>query len=597
MATAITLSIFALALLLFLLERPRYDLVAMAVLVALALSGVLSSEEAFAGFANPSVVAILALFVLGRAVVKTGLAALFGLGLLRLAGGREAWIMALVVVAAGIVSAFLFNAAVVAALLPVVVAAAREHGIPTSRLLIPLSFGTLVGGTITLAGSTTNLGIQAALRSPSLAQAYPNAAALDLFTAAPIGACALAVTAFFFGAVGRWLLPSRRSEGNLAEQYRVRRFLTEVRVEPGSNLAGRTLGESGLGARENVTVLAIYRSGEPQRSPGSATRIEAGDILLVQAEPRDILRLRNERNLSLHEEAAAGESVFRDQDNRIVEAIVAPGCRYAGRTLREIGFRTELGLNVLALWRHGEVYPLALKEMPLRVGDALLLQGVAGDLERLRRSGDFLLTEELATPPRPGAAARLTAAVFAAALAAAGFGWAELPLSLLAAACLLVLLRVLHLKEAYEAVDWTMVVLVAGMLALASAFVKTRLDQDLAAFLARLAPQQLPGRLLLALLFLGTAAVSQLTRNAAAGILLVPFAMAIASRTGGNPQAFLMPVLVAASCPFLTPYGHQANSMVMGPGGYRYGDFTKVGLPLLVLLGSLTTVLVPVIYT
>lgn len=584
METAFTLAIFALTLLLFLLDRPRYDLVGLLALLALILTHVLTPTEAFAGFSNPALLSIAALFLFARAFAKTGL--LRALAEKLLGGIRsEAALLLAIPIVAGLLSSFALSAAVAATMLPVLLRIGRERDIAPSRLLLPMSFGALLGGTALLVGSSTNFGVQAALLSPAVEASFPKAAPIALFDFLPWGLALIGLGGLYFATIGRKLLPRRRAEKDLAEQYRVRHFLCEVRVESQSPLAGKTLAQSGLGARENATILGLTRQGEPISPLDSTTRIEAGDLLLLQGEPQSLLRLQAELSLTLQENRPRGEGILGESDERIREGIVAPGSRYAGQSLRELGFRGRTGLTVIALWRHGEVYPLGLKEMSLRVGDALLLQGPERDLERLKRDGDFLLTEEIEPAPAPGRGAWLTAGIFFSSLVAVAFGLLDLPIALLTGAGLLILLRVLPLREAYESVDWPLLLLMVGMLALSTALVKRGLAEDLAQLLASAIPGEYRTSVLAGALFLASAALAQFTRNQAAGVLVAPVALAVATQAQIDPNALLFPVVVGASSSFLTPYGHQANSTVLGPGGYMYSDYARVGLPLLIFVG------------
>ncbi len=587
MALGITLAIFFVALILFLLEKPRYDLLSICVLVALTILGVLTPTEAFAGLSSPAFLVLIACAIFAKAFAKTGLIA--GTVKLLLSGGKksESAILFLLVLGMGTLSAFLLNAPLVAAAMPVCISIAREKQLAPSRLLIPLAFGCLLGGTISLLGSSTNLGILSLLQTPLFASKYPEIRNISFFEFASIGLAALFVGALYFATLGRRFLPIHQPQKDFAEQVRVRHFLSEARVESNSNLVGKTLAQSELGARDQVFVLRVRRGGVVISSPGPSTQIEAGDFLLLQGEPENLLRLRELRQLVFQQEWQDQQAGFFPQEIHSMEAVVAPGCRHAGKTLVEIGFRNEYGLQVLALWRHGEVYPLGFQEMPLRVGDTLLVQGPQKDFERLQRDPDFLLTQEVEAEKPSTGSAIFTIATFLAAILLPLLGILDLSVSLLAGAVLIVLSRVLHLKEAYESIDLSLLALLLGMLGLASAFLKSGLDQSVSSFLVGMAPETGKSGFFIILLFALSALLAQMSRNQVAGILCLPIALALAAQTQMSPMSLIAPVWMGSCCSFLTPYGHPVNTMILGPGSYRYADYAKVGVVLLLFVASI----------
>ncbi len=586
----IVLATIAVSLLLFVTEAVRYDLIAIGVATVLAATGVLSPTEAFGGFSSPAVVLIAAMYVFGAAFTRWGIAEALGARVLgRAAEMSEATLVVRIVLLAALLSGVLSNAGVVAILIPVLSGVARRARLPVSKLLMPLAFGSLLGGLLSVIATSKNLavnGIMAELGHEPLA----------LFEFTPYGLCLLAIGTLYFVFPGRQLLPSKRVDETLSEHYQVRRFVTEVLIEPSSNLINRSVADADIFKEYGVAVLGIVRPDSTTvLAPGAYNRIRRDDVLILQGEPDDILRLQNDETLSLVSSAKMADTQIVAGDVQLVEAVVPAGSDLQGRTLAGVDFPERTGVNVLALSKHGEVHPGRISETQLEVGDTLLIQGHDRDIERIRRSRELLILGELETQPigRGGLISLLT---LAGVLLVAFLGWMPLSVTALTGALVLFLTRSVPGKDIYQHVDAQALILIGGMLALGQAFSVSGLDRDLTEELRSFGGLFASPRLLIVVLMLATAVLTQVTTHIAAATIMTPIALSFADELLIDDRSFVMAVITGASLAFMSPVAHQANAMVVGPGDYRYRDFLRVGTPLTVLLFACAAFLIPLLF-
>lgn len=596
----VALGILAIAVTLFVTEKLRADLVGMLVLLALALTGLLKPEQALSGFSHSAVVTVIGVFVISEGLFETGVAQIIGQYVTRIAGRSEMRLMVTIMLAVAGVSAVMNNVGATAVLLPVVVGLAKKNNLRPSKLLIPLSFGALQGGLLTLIGRPSNIIVSDALEK---ATGQP----FGFFGFTIIGLTLLAVGVFYMLLIGRRLLPERTVEDKLEamlaaqrkalEQYHLEERLFEVRVLPESPLVNLSIEECRLGRSLDLNVVGIVRDGDSILSPGPDQFLTAGDLLLVQGKPEEVMALRWTRGVEIEQEIAHLQlEELVSPELGMVEVVLTPKSPLIGRTLREISFRREYGLTVLAIWRDGQPHRTALGNIPLRFGDTLLLQGAPANIHILSRRPDLLvLGDEHETGETRTQRAPLATLILLLMIGLVGFNLVSVAIGSLLAAVLMVLVGCLSIDDAYLAVDWKSVFLMAGMLPLGLALEET----GAAAYLAErvidlvggLGPQGL-----LAGIFIFNLIASQVMSSVAAAALIAPIAVTTAQATGVDPGAFLMAVAVGGSFAFLTPISHQANVLVMGPGGYRFTDYARVGIPLTVLLGVITVVILPVLW-
>jgi di/tricarboxylate transporter len=773
---AIVFGITALAVLLFLTERVRVDLVALLVMASLALTGILTPIEALSGFSNAAVVTVWAVLILSAGLARTGVASSFGHRVLRLAGNSVARLTLIIMLIVGALSGFMNSIGVASLFLPVVIDIARRIKIPPSKLLMPLAFAALMGGLITLIGTPPNILVSEALRAANLEP-------FGMFDYTPVGICVLVAGIAFIVLLGRRLLPDRDisretargaqedykefydlhdrmvmvhlpDDSNLAgktlensrlgsilglnvvaiihnghtqlappaetilhigdrlilegrldqlnefhdrqhlviedekiaierlispdielveleisedsslinrtlreidfrqryavivlairrgettlrtslesiplqagdkllvqgeqaqldaireekdfissppqakQVYQLEQRLMMVRLPEDSSLVGKTLAESRLGDAFGLGVMGIIRQEETRLMPDPNERLEAGDTLLVKGKREDLLTVDGLQTLRIESEPPPSVSDLESAEVGLVEAVLSPHTSLAGKTLREIHFRVKYGLSVLAIWREGQAYYSNLGEMALRFGDAMLLHGARERIQLLGSEPDFLvLTEEAQEAPRTNKAL-LAVLIMVVVLLPVIFGIAPIAIMVVVGVALMVLTGCLTMDEAYRAIEWKAVFLIAGMIPLGIAMQKTGAASFIATWMVELLGDYGP-TVVMAGLYILTSLASQVMPNPAAAVLLVPIALNTARDLGVSPYPMAMTVAVAASAAFLSPVGHPANLLVMGPGGYRFSDYFKIGFPLTLVVLVVVMLVLPIFW-
>lgn len=589
----LVLGILATAVILFVSDRLRVDIVAMLVLIALVVTGLLTPAEAFSGFANTAVVTVWAVFIISGALNISGVADLLARLMLRLAGRSPTRLLIIMMLIVGIMSAFMNNIGAVAILLPAVVSLARDLKISPSKLLMPLAFAALLGGNMTLIGTPPNI-----LAANILAD-YGGMEPFGFFDFLPMGVIVLTAGIIYMLLIGRHLLPDRADGGDPLQSYPVRDYLTEVRITEASPLIGQTINQTRVGEQFDLQILQARRGNEQLTVPTTDRPLRAGDVLLLEGSMTDILAASQNVGLTAVPGWTAAqwhpENPKEVGNLQIVEATLAPRSRLVGKTLRQIDFRHKFGLSVLALRHDGRAIVSHLGDVPLHFGDALLLQGAPDKLQLLRANDNFLLLDTPPQPVRRWQKMRLAVGILLAALVLITMGWLAVSVALLIAAMLMVLSGVLTMDEAYQAIDWQSVFLIAGMLPLGIAMETTGTARFLADQLVGLMGGLGP-LVVLAGIFVLTALLTEVISNAAAAVLMVPIAIDAALGLGLNPQTFVMATVLAASTSFLMPVGHQVNVIIYGPGGYKFSDYARVGIGLNLIVLLAVVFVLPLIW-
>ncbi|MDX9850289.1 MAG: SLC13 family permease [Anaerolineaceae bacterium] len=594
----ITLIILAAAIVLFLSERLTVDLVALLVLVALGLSHVLTTEEVFSGLSDTAVITILAIFVLAHSLEVTGVADKMGDLILRMAGKSEARLIAALMSVSAFMSLFMNNIAVASILLPATATVARQSGIKISRLLIPLAFGTLLGGSATLF-TTTNIVVSGILKD----QGYQGFGVLDF---APVGIPLAIIGIAFMVLLGRHLLPKektgereeilKQAENDLLSTYQLSDRLFKARIPVGSSLVGHNLAESTLREKYNLNVVAVERDSEKVLAPTPDFVIQAGDALLFEGRVEEFKKLDVEPYLEIQSLPDYHERDLESRDILILEAALTPRSQLIGYTLKETHFREKFGMLVLAVWNGQRTIRTGLSDLKLSYGDALLLQGPRERLPMLRSSNELIVLSAEENPLKKSTKkAPLALGIFAITIALAASGIFSVGEVMLAGALLMVILNVMTMEQAYRVIDWRIIFLVAGMLPLGLAMTKTGATELFAKALTSTLGPFGPHILLLGLLIL-TVLLSQVIKGAAVSAVIAPIAIQAAIQIGVDPRAMAMGVALATSMAFITPLGHPVNILMLGPGGYHFRDFFKVGLPLTILLFIVVLFLLPVFW-
>jgi di/tricarboxylate transporter len=580
------LVLLGISLVLFVFERFPIDQVAIAIPVVLLAAGILSPEEAVQGFSNPATVTVGAMLVLSLGLVQTGAVRRLGDWLQTVGTLSPAGRLAVLCVVVSAISPFLNNTPVVLVFLPIFLRVARAHGIPASRVLIPLSYASILGGTVTMIGTSTNLIVYGLAYDRGLTE-------LGMFSISRLGLIYLAAGLLYVLTVGRWLLPHRPSPVDLSSKYEVRRFLTELRVSRRSSAAGRTLRQLRWRDQRGVAVVGITRNEENIWSPGGDQRLLAGDLLLVQADSADLLSLVNEASLvPLVGEEERALHDLDSGDHRLVEILVAPDSPLAGHTLRELRFQQRNWATVLGIQRHEEILRPRLANVRLQPGDLLLISGSPAMLEMLADEEGVVPIGEVQLSSRETPRALVAAAIMLGVVIAAATELLGILPAALIGVVLMLFTKCIRLGDVYQKVDWMVVFLLAGLIPLGTAMEKTGAVEALVGPIAS-GLEQLGPTGAVAVVYLITWLLTECMSNNAAAVVLTPVALRVAQDTGMNPYALLVAVMFGASASFLTPVGYQTNALVYGPGGYKFRDYVRVGAPLNLLLLVIAMIFIP----
>lgn len=586
------LGILLISFALLLTERIRNDLVAILIVVALALTRVLTPAQALAGFGSEPAIAVAGIFVLSSALHQTGISDSVGTWIGRLAGSSYTRALCVIMPAVALLSAFTHHVTTTAVMLPVTLNVARERGIAASRLLMPLSFAASLGTTITIIGAPAFLVASAVLQQAG----RPG---LGIFSIAPIGLSLSLVGTLFMLLVGRFLLPVREEAADLTTRFRLDQYFTELTILPDSRFLGQTLADLKATGQYGFTVVGWMQDGRHLPGPFGGRRLSPGDVLLVHTTPEDLVSFRRERGVELHAVEKFGSAPHaeaqEDGTEAFVQAVVAPQADFIGRTLRDIDFRRRYGPIVVGLWRQEGLVQEELARVRLQAGDVLVLQGSPEQLTRVERDPAFLLLLPFHGEPRLRRKAPLAALIMLGTILAVAFNLASLDIATVAGAAAIVLCGCLSPRQAYRAVDARIYIFIAGAIPLGAAMQQTGTAKLLAGVLQG-AVGSWNQTLILLTLFGSVGLITQLMSDAATTALFAPVAVALAQALGHAPEAYVVTVAMAAVTAFLTPIGHHGNLLIYGPGRYQFADFPRVGVPLTLLVGLVVALLAPMLW-
>lgn len=574
-----SVGILAAALVLFVWGRIRYDMVALLALFAGVVVGVVDGKDAFSGFGHPAVVTVAAVLVLSRGLSESGATALIADALQPLFRVRLMHISSLSGVAASL-SGFMNNVGALALLLPVAIRSAADAKRSPSLLLMPLAFGSILGGLITLIGTPPNI-IVASYREQALGEPF------YMFDFTPVGAVVAFAGLIFVAFVGWRFIPLRRPPGTgAAEAYGIEDYLAEASVGADSPAIGKTVRQldEHIG-EDDFKVVGLIRGDRVFPAAPRFARLRQDDILLVEADPATLRKAVEAIGLKIVDPGSPMAGLLESDDVALVEAVVSSGSRLENRTVLSARLQRRYGVNLLAVSRQGTPHRGRLRAFRFAAGDVLLLQGEA---ERLDDVVSELGCLPLASRGLSAFGGRkrgpiIATSLFAGAIALGALGVLPIAVSLAAAALAMVLVGILQVRQLYDSIDWSVIVLLGALIPLGAALEASGATQIAANFLAEKAVS-LPPWMVLGVILVVTMTVSDILNNAATAVVMAPLASKVAKALEVNPDAYLMAVAVGASCAFLTPIGHQNNTLVMGPGGYRFGDYWRMGLPLEIII-------------
>ena len=592
------LALLAIAVVLFAMEKISVDVITFCVLIPLILAGILTPEEAFKGFSSEAVVSLAAIFVISGALTSTGVLDLVGRRIMKIGGGGEATTIGILMLIACAVSAVMNNTTVTAMFTPAVVVLARRTGISPSKILMPLAFAAIMGGTLTLIGTSTNIAVNNYLSK----NGYTD---IGMFEVTPAGLVICIVGMLYMMLIGRKQLVARADE-SLAANYGMREYLSEIIIMPGSPLIGQRSFDCDLSILE-FRILKVIR-GEEQLVPDSRVLLEQGDVLLVEGKVENLMKVKRIEGIEIKAEAKLGDLALKGANFRIAEMLITLQSEVNGRTLREADFRSKYGITVLAVYRHGQSLVESIGNVPLRTGDVLLVQAPDENIANAREKyGLSMLDEVRPTTYNPRLGIR-TVVLFLLAIAASTIPfipgpvkdgvqtWTSLPVSVafLIAAVGTVSIRAITVEKAYEFVDWKLIILIGGMTAFGQAMTNTKTADFLANMVIGLSGGMGPF-FVMAGFFILTVLLTQPMSNAAAALVVLPVAITAAKQLGANEHSFAMAVMLAASVSFITPF-EPSCLLVYAPGKYRFRDFVKVGSGLTLALSIAMLLLIPLLW-
>ena len=584
MSIALLLTLVVVALVFFSFEWVPSDVVALGLLLSLILTGLLPARDAFAGFGSDTVIMILSLLIMTSTLVSTGVVDLVAQGILRHSGTNPNTLLIVIVVAVALLSAFISNTAAAALFLPIVIGVASKAKLSPSRFLMPVAFASILTSPVLLISTSSNLVVSGLMTRAGLEP-------LGMVELAPVGIPIAVIGLIYVLTIGRRLVPTRAPAEGLLDQFGVRSYITEVLVLPDSPLVGKTLAQAKLGQDLDLEVVRVLREPNLNLWPRRHLVVEAGDVLLVKGARKDVLKVKDTVGIEIRPEVELSDPDLRTENTTLVEALVVPRSRLVGRTLRAVGFRERYRLQVLGVNRHGRNMLEKLSRTVLQVGDVLLLQGRTEAITALSDDGTVsvlnAVNERRVDRPR----AWRTTAIFTISLCLAAFSVLPLAVAVLLGAFTIFVTKCISPADAYREVEWRAVILIACMLALGEAMMRTGtaafLAQQVAAVTSGVSPLWLLGGF-----FALTVGLTQAMSNQAAAAVILPIAVQTAAHLDLNPRCFAIMIAVAASCSYLTPL-EPACLMVYGPGRYRFFDFVKVGAPLTLLIFIVAMLLVP----
>ena len=579
---AIVLGVITLMFILFVMELFPLDVTALSILAVVLVLGYISPEEAISGFANPAVITIALLFVLSHALQKSGILEYMVIRLNKLTERSRFLGLFVFLISVALASAFVNNTAIVAIFIPLTIRLAQKYNLSPSKLLMPLSYIAIIGGTLTLVGTSTNLLVNS-IYVNSISSSPP----LGMFEFAKFGLVMLVIGMAYLLIAVPFLIPSRTVTSSLTKSYHMGGYLTELKVSAESPLVGRTSKERAVNKNYDITVLDILRDGKLISKNIRDTFIHPEDILFVRGSLENFLRMKEvEKVTMLTDEKLTQDELIHD-DNTLVECLITNQTDLVGKSLMEINFRRRFGSFILAIRREGEILRKKIAHGPIE------------KIKELSDSGDFIVLGEIEATLQKHKYWWVSVAVILGTVILAALGIVPILKGALIGTIFLLVIRVITANEAYQSINWQVIVLIAALIPLGIVIQKSGTAFWIGTVLNDIANTFNPlirPTIMLSLVYLVTIILTEMTSNAATAIIMTPIAISAAQQMGLDPRTFVFAVCFAASASFITPIGYQTNLMVYGPGGYKFTDYVRVGLPLAIVLWCIATWLIPILW-
>ena len=576
------------AVFLFVTDYVTFDVAAIIIMASLMLSGILSPREGLSGFSNPATVTVAAMFILSEGVRRTGILSNAGdFFSKKMQSNFKVWFFALLLFIA-VISAFINNTAAVAIFIPVIMGIASKVGVSPSKMLMPLSFAGMIGGVTTLIGTSTNILVSSIAVERGLD-------AISMFDLTPMGLIFVAAGFLFLLTFGIRMIPKRRKEADLTEQYDMQSYLTDISINPGSDLIGKVLDHEKLTEELDIDLIRVFKDGSDSSAQRNKVKIESGDYLRIRGNPKEIGKLLEREDLSIMPSKTWVDRDLEHGQDVIIEAIIAPESSLDQIRLDNYSFFEKHGALPLAIRHQGDLKHEDIKKIKLSGGDSILLSMSKDRVDELKNDPSFLIASEFETSTHRNEKTPVALAILAGVVLTAALGLTSIVISAVVGVILMVLTGCLRTEEAYKAVNWKVIMLLAGVLPLGTAMDSTGAAELMANSMIDMLAGFGPTALMSGF-FLLTLIITAVMSNNASAALLAPIAIEASTVVGVSHEPFLYSVTFAASLSLITPFGYQTNTMIYGPGQYKVVDFFKVGTLLNLIFWILATIFIPIIW-
>jgi len=591
---AVVLTILLFMFLLFVTETFSLDITALIILAVLLICGLLEPIEAIKGFSNPAVITIALLFILSHALQKSGVLEFLVVKLNELTETSKLLGLFVFLFSVAVASAFINNTAIVAIFIPVTIRLARQYHLSPSKLLMPLSYVAILGGTLTLVGTSTNLIVNSIYVESTTAEP------LGIFEFAKFGIIMLLIGLTYVLFAVPFLIPSRTVTSSLTQSYHMGGYLTELKIPYDSPLVGKTCQDRAVNRNYDITVLDILRDGKLISRNIRDSILQKDDILFVRGSLENFLRMKEVEKISMLTDEKLTQAELVHDDNTLVECILTNQSELVGKSLMEINFRRRFGSFILAIRREGAILRRKIAHVILRSFDTLLVYGSRDKLKELSDSGNFIVLGEIDATLKKHRFWWMSIVVIYSVVLMAALGFVPILKGAMIGVVVLLVLKVLSANEAYQTINWQVIVLIAALIPIGYVIEDSGtaywIGNGLKDIVNLVDNQSLRPFIMLSLVYLTTIILTEMVSNAATAIIMTPIAISAAVQMNLDPRPFIFSVCYAASASFITPIGYQTNLMVYGPGGYKFSDYVKVGLPLSMLLWIVATIVIPILW-